>query len=100
MNEITTDTSLKEKKKKQEWRYSMEEDNITKTFAVREIENGYLIKKNTYGTDPETDEYFDNDTEFYSEKNPLEDNNKDEALSEAESASNVKNMAATIKDLF
>lgn len=93
-------TPVEENKKEKQWSYSIEEDNITKTFTVKKIENGYLIRKNTYGTDPETDKYFDKNTEFYSEKNPLEDNNKDEALSGAESASNVKNMAATIKDLF
>lgn len=53
------------------WRRSIEKDGVTKSLSVREIENGFIVCYNKYGTDPETEKYIDITKEFFSKENPL-----------------------------
>lgn len=79
-----------------EWSYSIEKDGITKRCTVKEVENGYTVRINKYGnieTEGEKDsEWIDETKEFISKTNPLEAENLDESISDAETIGNIQQM--------
>ena len=79
-----------------EWSYSLEKDGITKRCTVKEVENGYTVKINKYGysknKNGEEGEYMDETKEFISTQNPLEAENIEESISDAEALGNILQM--------
>lgn len=58
-------------------------NGLTKETTIRKIENGYIICKNTYGSDADNGgKYIDETKEYYSKENPLKtkEENEDEHL--------------------
>lgn len=66
------------------WCFTKEDGNMTTRIEVREITNGFIVRKNVYGHKND-DEYFDEYTETYYEENPFEDEQPDEEKEESNS---------------
>jgi len=75
-----------------EWSYTMEKDDMTKTCSVVQAENGYIVKINKYGRSVADSEYVDESKEFIMEENPLEAENLDASISDAEALGNIMQM--------
>ena len=86
-----------EKKKYKRWSKSTEMDGITKSVEVREVENGYIIKKSMYGKKEGSDEYMDECREYISMTNPM-DKNKDKEIDKEEHKK--MDMMDSIKSMF
>ena len=67
-----------EKKKYKTWSKSVTMDDMTKTIEVREVENGFIIKKCMYGHMEGSDEYIDEKKEYISTTNPMEEKEEKE----------------------
>jgi len=79
-----------------EWSYSIEKDGISKRCTVKEVENGYTIRISKYGylekEGEEKSDYIDETKEFIMQTNPLEAENIDESISDAETIGNIQQM--------
>lgn len=53
-------------------RKSLEKDGITTSIEVKQVENGYIVTVNEYGEDKKG-KWFNNDKQYISKTNPLEE---------------------------
>lgn len=71
-------------------------NGLTKTMEVRKIENGYIIKKNIYGSLKSSGDkegrYVDETTEYYSETNPIKSEEEKAEVEMSGLLNSIKNM--------
>ena len=94
MNNTDKSVEISTRDNNKEWRYSSEKNGITKSCCVKQVENGYTVRISKYGrpNDKEDSEYIDESKEFISKVNPLESQNVEESISDAEALANILEM--------
>jgi hypothetical protein len=80
---------------KKSWSYTERDGNKTTTFAVREISNGYIVRKSVYGKKND-DEMYSEEEETYYKENPFKDKKADEEEKKNETLESVSNLMSSI----
>lgn len=100
MSEMNKSVEMSTRDDGKEWRYSVENNGITKTCTVKEVENGYTIRITKWGRpdDDKDAEYTDDSKEFISTVNPLTAENLEESISDAETLGNIQTMKSAFSN--